>query len=94
MPRYLLNIHQPDGPPLEDLGEIMRDLAALNDEMKAAGAWVFGGELCPPAESTVVKTSGGEVLATDGPFTEAKEFIGGFTVLAPLSIEVRPFVGA
>ncbi|WP_370949942.1 YciI family protein [Amycolatopsis sp. cg5] len=81
MPRYLLNIHQPDGPPPEDLGEIMADLTALNEEMTAAGVWVFGGGLLPPAASTVVKASGREVLATDGPYTEAKEFIGGFTVI-------------
>ncbi|SDW66166.1 Uncharacterized conserved protein [Amycolatopsis xylanica] len=87
MPRYLLAIHQPDGPPPEDLGEVMRELEALNDEMKAAGAWVFAAGLQPPSASTVVKAAGGEVLATDGPYTEAKEFIGGFTVIEAADLD-------
>ena len=47
MPQYLLNIIQPVGevPPPEDLEPVMRELAALNEEMRAAGAWVFAAAL-------------------------------------------------
>ncbi len=43
MPQYMLNIIQPDGgdPEPEFLEPIMRDLNAVNDEVRAAGAWVF-----------------------------------------------------
>jgi len=113
MKQYLLSIYQPDGTPPEDkLARIMRDLNVLDDEMRAAGAWVFGGGLHPPGTATVLRARDDDVLTTDGPFIEAKEFLGGFTVvrapdldaalewgrklatvLAPLSIEVRPFQG-
>jgi hypothetical protein len=83
MTQYLLSVFQPDGPvPGPDvLAGIDRDLAALRDEMRAAGAWVFSGGLYPPETATVVRVDGGEVLLTDGPFAEGKEFLGGFTIV-------------
>jgi hypothetical protein len=83
MPQYLLNIIQPVGevPPPEILDPVMRDLAALNEEMRAAGVWVFAAALHQPEASTVVRADGDEVLTTDGPFAEGKEFIGGFDVI-------------
>jgi hypothetical protein len=83
MKQYLLSIYQPDGdpPPPEVLDPMMADLDAVNQELQAAGAWVFGGGLHPPSTATVLRTKGEDVLVTDGPFTEGKEHLGGFTVL-------------
>ena len=83
MPQYLLNIVQPVGevPPPEVLEPVMRQLAALNEEMRAAGAWVFAAALHQPETSTVVRADGGDLLVTDGPFAEGKEFVGGFDVI-------------
>jgi hypothetical protein len=83
MKQYLLSIYQPDGdpPPPEILEPIMRDLAAWNEEVRAAGAWVFDGGLYPASTATVVQLRDGDVLTTDGPYTEGKEHIGGFTVI-------------
>ncbi|WP_427129368.1 YciI family protein [Pseudarthrobacter sp. S9] len=83
MSQYLLSIYQPDGPaPAPEIFEpIMRDLEALNRELKAAGAWVFAAGLHPAESATVLRPQGGEVLITDGPFTEGKEHLGGFTVI-------------
>jgi hypothetical protein len=53
----------------------------VRDEMKAAGAWVFAGGLHAPGTATVVRVKEGDVLTTDGPFTEGKEHIGGFSVV-------------
>jgi hypothetical protein len=83
MKQYLLSVYQPDGdpPPPEVLGPIMRDLDALNAEMKAAGAWVFTAGLHTADTATVLRPAGGDVLVTDGPFTEGKEHLGGFTIV-------------
>jgi hypothetical protein len=91
MTKYLLSIYQPDGPPpaADVLEPILRDLGDLNEEMQAAGIWVFAAGLHPPESATVVKAQGDEVLVTDGPFTEGKEHLGGFTV-----IEVEDLDGA
>jgi hypothetical protein len=85
MKQYLLSVYQPPGEaPPEMLEPIMRDLARLNEELVAAGAWVFAGGLHPPSTATVLRPSGDEILLTDGPFAEGKEHLGGFTViLAP-----------
>jgi len=83
MKQYLLSVIEPDGdpPPPEFLEKVMRDLAVLNEELKAAGAWVFAGGLHPPSTATVVRMQDGAMLTTDGPFAESKEHIGGFTII-------------
>jgi hypothetical protein len=83
MPQYLVAIQFPDSydPSLE--GEAMiRDVAALNEEMDAAGARFFAGGLEPAARAKALrKQPGGEVVVTDGPYLEAKEYVGGFWIL-------------
>lgn len=83
MSQYLLSIYQPDGPApsAEFLEPIMRGLDTLNQEMKAAGAWVFAAGLYPADTATVLRPKGDDVLITDGPFTEGKEHLGGFTIV-------------
>ncbi|WP_433278206.1 YciI family protein [Pseudonocardia xinjiangensis] len=83
MKQYLLSIYQPDGdpPPPEVMDPIMRRLDALNEEMRAAGAWVFAAGLHPPGTATVLHARGDDMLVTDGPFAEGKEHLGGFTVI-------------
>jgi hypothetical protein len=83
MKRYLLSIYQPDGdpPPPEVLAGVMRDVDALLEELKAAGAWVFDGGLHPPSTATVVRLRDGKVLITDGPFAEGREHVGGLCIV-------------
>jgi hypothetical protein len=84
MPQYLLSVYQPEGdpPPPETLETIMRDLDAVNEDLKAAGAWVFAGGLHAPSTATVARLRDAEVLVTDGPFTEGKEVLGGISIIA------------
>ena len=83
MKQYLLSIYQPDGPPPppEILEPVMRDVTAVIEQAKQAGAWVFHAGLHPPSTATVLRLREGEMLMTDGPFAEAKEHIGGFVVV-------------
>jgi hypothetical protein len=84
MKQYLLSVLQPAGgvPPQPDvLQKIMRDVHTLREEMKSAGAWVFAGGLHEPSTATVLRPRNGEVLTIDGPFTESKEYIGGFSII-------------
>lgn len=83
MKYYMLAMHQPVGgqPPPEILDPIMKDLAAVKEEMKAAGAWVFDGGLHGPEASTVVRVRDGELITTDGPYAEGKEHLGGFVIV-------------
>lgn len=83
MTQYLLSIYQPDGPAPDEefLAPIMKNLNALNEEIQAAGAWVFAAGLHPPETATVLRSKDKDLLVTDGPFTEGKEHLGGFTVI-------------
>jgi hypothetical protein len=83
MRQYLLSIYQPDGdpPPPEILEPIMKDIGAVDAEMRATGAWVFTGGLHPPEVATVLRADGGDVLITDGPYPEGKEHVGGFWII-------------
>ncbi|HSN34760.1 MAG TPA: YciI family protein [Arthrobacter sp.] len=89
MAQYLLSVYQPVGPAPapEFLEPIMRDVEAVNGEMQAAGAWVFAAGLHPAEAATVVRQQGTEVLITDGPFAEAKEHLGGFTVIEAADLD-------
>jgi hypothetical protein len=83
MKQYLLSIDSPGGPPPPPhvLEPIMRNVKALRDEMKAAGAWVFSGGLHAPSAATVLRPTEGEILMVDGPFAEGKEHIGGLCII-------------
>jgi hypothetical protein len=83
MKQYLLSVYHPEGDtlPPEDLAKVMEDVNALNQEIRAAGAWVFAGGLHPSSTATVLQLNGGDVLTTDGPFAEGKEHIGGLWVI-------------
>ena len=87
--QYLLSVYQPDTdpPPPEQLGPIMAKVGKWRAELEAAGAWVFTGALQPASTATVLRISGGEVVMTDGPFTEGKEHLGGFTVIAVADLD-------
>lgn len=89
MKTYVLNIYQPDGPvpAPEVLTRIRQDLDAMNTELRASGRWVFAGGLHGPDSAKVVRLNGADVVATDGPFAEAKEHIGGFTIIKANDLE-------
>lgn len=80
MKQYLLSVITPEGdpPPPEILEPIMRNVETVDQEMRATGAWVFSGGLNAPSTATLLRPRGGEVLMTDGPFVEGKEYLGGF----------------
>jgi hypothetical protein len=61
--------------------EEMARMGKLVEEGFKAG-WLLATEGClPSALGARVRNSGGKVTVTDGPFTEAKEIVGGFAIL-------------
>ena len=51
------------------------------EEMDGRGVRLTGQRLRPPADATTIRVRGGQLLVTDGPFVETKEFMGGFDLL-------------
>lgn len=66
------------GPPPQALMEAMGKLV---EEAVQNGTMVQSGGLAPTASATRVRLGNGKISVTDGPFSEAKEVIGGFAVL-------------
>jgi hypothetical protein len=84
MSYYLLSVVTPtDGQPPapEALAKIMENLDRFHEELRSAGAWVFAGGLHAPSTATVVRPQGDEILMTDGPFIEGKEYVGGLCIV-------------
>jgi hypothetical protein len=86
MAKYLLSVHSVEGEvggPATDaeMQRYMEQIHVLEDEMKSAGTWVFGGALHEPDTATVVRVTNDEVLTTDGPFAESMEHLGGFYII-------------
>jgi hypothetical protein len=87
MSQYLLSTYAVEGEvpgapkTPKEMGAFMERVAALEAEMEASGAFVFGGALHGPDATTVVGVGDGDLVMTDGPFVEAKEHIAGFYII-------------
>ena len=81
--RYMVFVKMPEdvgAPPpalVDAMGQAM-------EKAFADGTMVDAGGLYPPAESTEIRLTAGTITTTDGPYTEAKEVVGGYSI-----IEVR-----
>ena len=67
--------------------EIFAAVEAFNEELRTEGAWVFAGGLQPIEASTVVDNSGAQPIITDGPYSESKEYLGGFWVIEAADLD-------
>lgn len=87
MNQYLLSTYFVEGAvpgaPMtpEEMQAFMVRVAALEAEMDASGAFLFGGGLHGPDAATVVRSSNGNHQMDDGPFTESKEHLAGFYII-------------
>jgi len=77
--RFLMMVKHGENPgvPPKALMEAMDKL--VEGEVKS-GSMISTGGLAPTAQSTRVRVAKGKLTVTDGPFTEAKEIIGGFAI--------------
>jgi hypothetical protein len=76
--KYLLFVGADGRPPHEDLAVMQREIPGWVEEMNGRGVRLLGRPLDLPETAATVRVRDGETLVTDGPFTEAKEFIAGF----------------
>ncbi|MGP3943373.1 MULTISPECIES: YciI family protein [Streptomyces] len=83
MPRYLsmIRVDEQNAPAEGPSPELMERMGALIEEMTKAGVMLDTAGLAPTSEGTRVTWSGGKISCTDGPFTESKEVIGGYSIV-------------
>ncbi|MER5771549.1 YciI family protein [Streptomyces sp. NPDC001985] len=81
MPRFLTMIRVDERTAPADGPELGERMGALLEEITRAGVMLDTGKLTDTAEATRVTWSNGELSHTDGPFTETKEVIGGYSIV-------------
>ena len=86
----MVKMREDVGPPTTALMEAM---GAEMSELFRSGVMLDAGGLYPSAEATEVRLRGGELSVTDGPFTEAKELIGGYSIVEVRSREEAAELG-
>ena len=73
----LVKSSESSGPPPQAL---MEAIAKLGEEAARKGVMVDMGGLMPTVAGARVRLEGGKITVTDGPFSEAREVIGGYAV--------------
>ena len=66
---------------VEPSEELITAMLAYNQKMIDAGVFIDGAGLKQSARGARVSFSNGKPTVTDGPFTETKELIAGFSIL-------------
>ncbi|MBI5107076.1 MAG: YciI family protein [Solirubrobacterales bacterium] len=85
--RFMLLVHSPVGGKGPSL-EVVQAMNKFNEELLESGALLAADGLHSPAAMTPVRFAGGErPTVTDGPFTEAKELVGGYWIIQAASKE-------
>jgi hypothetical protein len=89
MPQYLVAIYRPDDyDPSAETEATIEAIHALNREMIAAGARKLACGLSPVGNAKSLRRQPeGKVVVTDGPYSEAKEHIGGFWILEAANMD-------
>ena len=84
--RFMMMVKHGENPgaPPKALMDAMDKLVESNVK---DGSMISTGGLAPMAQSTRVRVAKGKLTVTDGPFTEAKEIVGGFAIINAKSKE-------
>ena len=85
--RFLSMIRINESSGQQPSEQLMADMGKLIEEMTAAGVLLDTAGLRPTAEGACVRLSHGKLKTTDGPFTEAKEVVGGYAMLKADSMQ-------
>jgi hypothetical protein len=95
MPKYMLSVFGAaernefgDYPTKEDMLQAFKDTGAFNDKLQAEGYFVFADGLEQATTATVVDGQGDQPVITDGPYLEAKEYLGGFWIIEAADLDV------
>jgi hypothetical protein len=67
--------------------QLFAEMAAYHEELQKAGVLLDANGLQPSSKGWRVKYSGGKRTIVDGPFTEAKELVAGYTIIQVKSRE-------
>lgn len=94
MPRYMMSVFGSaertefgDYPSREAMLQSFADTGAFNEKLQQAGHFVFADGLAEVSTATTVDGQGDKPIVTDGPYLEAKEYLGGFWVIEAADLD-------
>jgi hypothetical protein len=80
--RYMMFVKHPDDYDVSKVPpSLFRAMGAFVEEQAKKGVFLDGAGLQPLAKATRVRLARGKITVTDGPFSEAKEVIGGYALI-------------
>lgn len=85
--RFLSMVRINENSGLQPSEQLMADMGKLMEELTREGKLIDTAGLTPTASGVRVRLAGGKLSVVDGPFTEAKEVIGGYALLEAASKE-------
>jgi len=88
----LIRIDETTARPPSD--QLLADMGRLMEQMTREGVLIQTAGLQPSAQGARLRLRGGRIAATDGPFAESKEVIGGWAILQADSKEEVMRIGA
>jgi hypothetical protein len=79
--KYLLIVGSEGPSAPQEVAVMQREIPGWDEEMEQRGVLLLGRPLNLPDTAATVRVRDGQILVTDGPFTEAKEYIAGFDLI-------------
>jgi len=70
-----------EGMTEEEQHRMLDECFEYDDHLRADGHFAAGEALQPPESALTLRWKNGKVMATDGPYAETKELLGGILVL-------------
>ena len=94
MPRYMMSVYGPadagefgNYSSKEEMLQSFADTGAFNEKLEKEGHFVFADGLADATTATTVDGRGDKPVVTDGPYAEAKEYLGGFWVIEAADLD-------
>ena len=86
--RYMMFIKHPGDYDMRDVPPaLFPAMGEFVQEQIASGKFIDGAGLKPLSKATRVKLKDGKLTVSDGPFSEAKEVVGGYSLIEAASHE-------
>jgi hypothetical protein len=71
----------------EEMQQVIRDTHALQQELRDAGEWIGAYGVADQVNAKTIRVRDGMPAVTDGPYLEAKEYLGSFDIIDCDSLE-------
>ena len=95
MAQYLMSVYGPlernefgNYGSKEEMEQAFADTGAFNQRLVDEGYFVYANGLAEATTATVVDGCGEQPIITDGPYAEAKEYLGGFWIIEAPDLDV------